>query len=73
MAPFGYSPTRATQIKDGLDVNMAKIEDRAGRIRFAVPDAGSITGRVDNLLEELREVVHDLQDLVDRRTDGDAK
>lgn len=74
MTAFGsYTPTRADQLKDELDRDLGLIENRVRHLVGIVSDAGSISTRVDEALDILREATQDLQGVVDRRTDaGDS-
>lgn len=67
---FGYSVDRAETIKNQIDRDLGKIENRVRYLQQAVPNAGAITARADGPLEELREIAGDLQGLVDERTDS---
>ena len=61
----GYTPKQAERICHALDRDMAKIEDTTTRMLRSVTDHGET---VDILLEELRYIVHVLQETVHRRT-----
>lgn len=69
MAPFGYTPQRAEEAKDTLDLRLGQAENRIRWIAGVVPGAGEKTAALDDALELIRGVVSDLQQLVDDRTD----
>lgn len=67
---FGFTPKQAQRVKDGIDRDIAKIEDTTTAMRNRITDIGSGTASVNRQLEELREVAHELKAIVDRRTIG---
>lgn len=64
----GYTQKRAWRIKNGIDLDIVKIEDSARRMRRRVRDVSTGTASVEAPLEELREVARELKAIVDRRT-----
>jgi hypothetical protein len=72
MATFGYSPDRAERIRVQLDRDLKSVEHHLSRIAGAVPQAGAITGRLDDAKETVGEVVEDLHDVIGERTEVPA-
>lgn len=68
---FGYSPERAESLSNSIDSDMALINYATRRLTQRVVGAGAITSRADDFLEGMREMVSDLHDVVDERTEGD--
>jgi hypothetical protein len=70
MTTFGYSPDRAERAKVQLDRDLQQVEYYlTNRIGRTIPQAGAITSRLDEALDDVREVVGDLCDLIDERTE----
>jgi hypothetical protein len=72
MAPFGYSEKQGEAKKTRLDRDLKALEFYLDRISSAVPGAGGITSSLDAVKVVCREVVEDLQDEVERRTEATA-
>lgn len=72
MVVFGYSPEKAEQVKDRLDDHLGKIEARIRRLTEIVPETGAVSLKGEDARDRLREMVADLQGLVDERTDREA-
>jgi hypothetical protein len=69
---FGYSPKSADAVKDRLDRDLRSAEYYLDRIARAVPQAGAITGRLDEAKEIVGGVVDDLHDVIGERTEAAA-
>lgn len=69
---FGYSPQTAENVKDRLDADLGKVESRVRYLSSIVPKTGAITTKGETALEELRQMVSELQAVVDERTDPEA-
>lgn len=69
---FGYTIEKAERTKNQLDLHLSAVENRFRRIKETVPDAATPVSRLDELLEETRAVVADLQELVEQRTNNEA-
>lgn len=71
---IGYTPAEALRLKRKLELEMAKLEDCAARLRRIVPDADpdrhASRMSIDLMLEEFREITAGLSATVDRRTRG---
>jgi hypothetical protein len=68
MARFGYSPDRAEGLKNRLDHHLGLLEGQGRTIGSIVPLPGPFQVRLDAALEEIRGVVSDTQELVDKET-----
>jgi hypothetical protein len=70
MTPFGaYTSDSADKAKTALDRELAQVEYHLGRIGAAVPQAGATTSRLEDAAEFARDVVADLHDVIDGRTE----
>ena len=73
MTTFGYDPDRAERAKVQLDRDLEQVEYLlTSRIGRTVPQAGAITSRLDDAKAIVSEVVDDLRDLIDERTEVPA-
>lgn len=62
---IGFTPKQATRIKQGLERDMARIEDAALSMKRRLTDTDLY---VEGALDELREQYHKAVEIVDRRT-----
>jgi flagellin-like hook-associated protein FlgL len=69
MAFGAYTPDSADKAKTALDRDLKSVEHFLGRIGAAVPQAGATTSRLEDAAEFAREVVSDLHDVIDGRTE----
>lgn len=66
---FGYREVDADKAKDRLDRDLKSLEHHADRIARAVPQAGAVTSKLDQIKEDAREVVSGLHDVITERTE----
>jgi hypothetical protein len=66
----GYTQKMAARIKHNIDLDVARIEDRARLMRRRVGDLSVTTASVETALEDIREAAVTLKEIVDRRTHG---
>jgi hypothetical protein len=69
MTQFGYSEADADKLHVRLDRDLKSLEHYADRIAHAVPQAGATTAPLEQIKDTAREVVADLNDVVDGRTE----
>lgn len=68
---FGaYTTKTADAAKDHLDHHLKLVEHHLDQVSKAVPQAGATTSRLDEVKEIARDVVGDLHDVIDGRTDS---
>jgi len=73
MPRFGYTPTEADQVKQGIEDHVRLASHHLERLRAKIPGAGSIPSRLDGIEEQVKGVADDLCDLVDQRTEAGAR
>lgn len=73
MIPGTFSPQRAEELENKLERNLSLARDRVRFLAGIVPGApASLTEKAEGLVGELEELVADLREAVDERTDTSA-
>jgi hypothetical protein len=72
MSPFGYTTSTSDAAKDHLDHHLKLVEHHLEQISKTVPQAGATVSRLDEAKEIARDVVGELHDEIDRRTEVPA-